>query len=298
MDPSGIMLLFAFPAGPLLLGGYAWWRTRGTSPSATEVAVPLWPGVLNASLYFALAFNLIYFVQEFFLAWPKSLLPGVDAVVYHNNHNWSGDHPDVILYQGAGALAIIVLGALLTAIGTLLGKRLRGAHPIIWWSACMGLALGLIQISIAAMHPDNDVGQAFEFLGLATEVRQLLAFLNVTAVIAFGTYFVRPLLAMAPAGALTTPRSRVLYTLKFAVVPLVAGTLIAWANRAPPIGHLTMPLFSGLFILPWTLAAAAITPVPTPVTDRLHRGVDWPLIIVSLVVLFVFRLVLAEGLHV
>jgi hypothetical protein len=90
----------------------------------------------------------------------------------------------------------------------------------------------------------------------------------------------------------------VIYTLKFAIVPLVLGSLLAWPNRAPPINHLTLPLFSGLFILPWTLAAAALTPTPQPVTDRLHRDVDWTLIGASLVVLVAFRVVLAPGLHV
>jgi hypothetical protein len=298
MEISGVFLLIGFPVGPILLGIYAWQRTKGTSGAGTGVPVPVWPGGLNASLAFALAFNLIYFVQEFFLAWPKALLPGVEAVVFHNNHNWIGDHPDVVMYQGAGALAIIFLGALLTLIGILIAKRLRGAYPMLWWSAALALGLGLIQVPIAAMHPDNDVGQAMDFLQLSLIVRDALAFSTVAAAITFGIYFVRPLLAMAPTGAVETARARVIYVLKFALIPLIAGSIIAWANRAPPMGHLTMPLFSGLFILPWSLAAAALTPTPKPVTDRLHRGVDWALIAVSVVVLLLFRLVLAEGLNV
>lgn len=298
MNLSGIMMLLAFPVGPLLFGGYAWWRVRGTRAAPPGAAVPAWPGTLNASLSAALAFNLVYFVQEYFLAWPKSRLPGVDAVVYHNNHGWSGDHPDVLLYQGTGAVAILTLGALLVGVVVLLGRRLRGAYPFVWWSACMALGLGLIQVSIATMHPDNDVGEAFEHLGLSTTARGFIAFLATAAVIAFGAWLARPLLATAPEGALATPRARVLYALEFAIVPLAAGSLIAWANRAPPIGHFTMPLIAGLFVLPWTVVAAALIPAPAPITDRLHRGVDRTLIVASVIVLLVYRLVLAPGLSV
>ena len=176
MEPAGILLLIGFPIGPLLLGIFAWWKTKELASTGAGVNVPLWPGALNVSLFFALAFNLIYFVQEFFLAWPKSLLPGVDAVVYHNNHNWSGDHPDVILYQGAGAVAIVLLGALLTIMGRITARSAGSWSPLLWWSACLALGLGLIQFPIAAMHPDNDVGQAMEFLQLSSPVRLSMAF--------------------------------------------------------------------------------------------------------------------------
>jgi hypothetical protein len=88
------------------------------------------------------------------------------------------------------------------------------------------------------------------------------------------------------------------FALAFNLVYFVQEFFLAWANRAPPIGHLTMPLFTALFVLPWTLAVAAITSPPTPATGRIHRGIDWPLIVGSLVVLIIFRTVLASGLSV
>lgn len=59
-----------------------------------------------------------------------------------------------------------------------------------------------------------------------------------------------------------------------------------------------MPLFSGLFILPWTLAVAALSKPQEQQTDRFHRGIDWTLIVVTVIVLAIFRLVLAKGLNV
>lgn len=296
MQFAGILMLIAFPVGPLALGVYAWLKLRQqeVAPAQPE-PVAWWPGVLNASLCFALAFNLVYFVQEFFLAWPKALLPGVEAVVYHNNHGWRGDHPDVLIYQGAGAVAIAVMAALLIALGLALGRRLKGWAPMLWWTVALASGLGLVQFVIAAMHPDNDVGQAFDALQLSPLSRNLIAAICAAGLIGVGLLLARAFLSLAPVGSVATARSRVLYLLKFMLIPLLAGTLIAWANRAPPLGHLTMPLFSGLAILPWVLAAAVLPPAPEPVTDRLHRGVDLPLIGVSIVVLLLFRLVLAQG---
>ena len=219
MEPAGVLMLIVFPIGPLLLGYYAWQRCRGLGVVNEPEVVPAWPGVLNGSLAFALAFNIVYFVQEFFLAWPKARLPGVEATVYHNNHGWSGDHPDVLLYQGAGALAIIVLGALLSAALFGFGRRLRGWQPLVAWTACLALALGLIQLSIAAMHPENDVGQAFEHLQLSPGSRLLLAALAAMLAVVFGCRFSGAVLAMAPAGAVSTPRARLRYLLKFALLP-------------------------------------------------------------------------------
>jgi hypothetical protein len=298
VEPAGIVLLLVFPVGPLLLGLYSWRKSRASNPSTEGTKVDSWPGILNASLYYALAFNLVYFVQEFFLAWPKSLLPGVGAVVYHNNHNWSGDHPEVILYQGAGAVAIVVLGIVLTAIGSISRSAFGRWNPLLWWSACMALGLGLVQFSIAAMHPDNDVGQAFDYLALSSQSRLAIAVIAAALTIAFGIFFARPILSLAPEGSIKSARNRVIYVLKFAIVPILVGSVIAFANRAPPMGHLTMPIFTGLFVLPWTLAAAALTPTQKPVKNRLHDGIDWQVIIVSVFVLLIFRTILANGLAV
>jgi hypothetical protein len=56
---------------------------------------------------YALAFNIIFFIQELFLALGKRWL-GLKAVLYHNNHNWYGEHPMDDLAQGYGAVAIFI----------------------------------------------------------------------------------------------------------------------------------------------------------------------------------------------
>ena len=107
-----------------------------------------------------------------------------------------------------------------------------------------------------------------------------------------------PLLACAPAGAVATPWARVRYLLLFALLPMFIGTVLAFAYRAPPMGHLTMPLFSALFFLPWSIAVAALLPAPEPVSDRMHRAPDIGLLVANLVLLAIYWLILAPGLAV
>ena len=65
---------------------------------------------LQSGLLYTLAFNLTFFIQELFLVVPKALTPGLRPTLYHNNHNWEGDHPLERLFQGTGALAIFLTG--------------------------------------------------------------------------------------------------------------------------------------------------------------------------------------------
>ena len=65
---------------------------------------------VSAALFAAPAFNLVFFVQELALVIPKSLLPGVHATLFHNNHQWVGDAPHIALLQGTGMVADLVVG--------------------------------------------------------------------------------------------------------------------------------------------------------------------------------------------
>src|ERR1044071_980816 len=126
MPHSGIVaVLFPLVAlgGPLLLGLAGLWRSRGASAASTAPAPPWdWRLTLQSAILYALAFNLVFFIQELFLVLPKALTPGLRPILYHNNHSWQGDHPFAALFQGTGALAILLVG-----LGfALLLRRVRG----------------------------------------------------------------------------------------------------------------------------------------------------------------------------
>jgi hypothetical protein len=76
---------------------------------------------VNSALLYALAFSLIFFIQELFLVVPKALTPGLRPTLFHNNHQWDGDNPLAALFQGTGALAIVAV-----AIGSALWLK---RHP-------------------------------------------------------------------------------------------------------------------------------------------------------------------------
>src|SRR5436190_23232431 len=69
-----------------------------------------WRPMAHSLLAYVLAFNLIFFVQELFLAWPKALVPGIKVTLFHNDHRWLGEAPIANLFQGTGALAILFCG--------------------------------------------------------------------------------------------------------------------------------------------------------------------------------------------
>ena len=81
----------------------------------------------------ALAFNLTFLWQELWLVIPKALTPGLHPILYHNNHNWTGDSPRVDLLQGTGALATLVSG-----LSSLEDWSARAAHRSLGAYSCSG----------------------------------------------------------------------------------------------------------------------------------------------------------------
>ena len=108
----GIAVALVLVAGPLLLGLTGLIRARGACADSVPEPVKPWNWTLtvNSALLYALAFNLTFFMQELFLVLPKALTPGLRPTLFHNNHSWEGENPLASLFQGTGALAILLTG--------------------------------------------------------------------------------------------------------------------------------------------------------------------------------------------
>jgi hypothetical protein len=106
----GVAVLLALIVAPLLYGLAGLKRARRTPVVAVaEPAHPWdWQLTITSVLLYALAFNLIFFIQELFLVLPKALTPGLRPILFHNNHCWEGQNPLASLFQGTGALAIFI----------------------------------------------------------------------------------------------------------------------------------------------------------------------------------------------
>lgn len=58
--------------------------------------------MISSTLFYTLAFNLLFFIQELFLVLPKALTPNLSPILYHNNHSWTGENRLAFLFQRNG----------------------------------------------------------------------------------------------------------------------------------------------------------------------------------------------------
>src|SRR4030095_16468884 len=136
-----------------------------------------WQPIAHSMLAYVLAFNLTFFIQELFLVLPKSMVPGLTATLYHNNHDWVGTEPIAELFQGTGALAILLTGLIFSIIAV------RQARPsfFVLWMAFNGLFQSLPQFVVGAIAGGNDVGRAYDYLGIGPAGEALLALVALAA---------------------------------------------------------------------------------------------------------------------
>lgn len=153
--------------GPLLFGLQGRCSARRPSVGVPEPTRPWdWKLTITSALLYALAFNLIFFIQELFLVIPKALTPGLRPILYHNNHNRTGENPPASLFQGTGALAIFATGVICALL--LKFRPARSARRLfLIWLAYNGFLQSLPQVVIGSVEPENDVGRAMTLVGIA-----------------------------------------------------------------------------------------------------------------------------------
>jgi hypothetical protein len=231
---SELVLVLVLVIGPLglALAGIVSSRRGAAAP---EPSAPHdWRLPVGSALLYALAFNATYFVQELFLVLPKALLPGVRATLFHNNHHWEGEHPLTALFQGTGALAILVTG---TACAVLARRRLPGSPTLrllLVWMAYAGWFEALPQIVLGTVSHQSDVGVAFDYLGLGTVARAAVAFLALAAMPPAALWLTRPLLGLADHPAqIATGGARTRFIWWAATLPLLASVALIVPFRVP-----------------------------------------------------------------
>lgn len=194
-----------------------------------------------SALWYAIAFNIAFFVQELFLVVPKALTPGLSPVLYHNNHSWSGEHPIADLLQGTGAVATMVLG-LVALLLLRRGSWLVGGRLAIGWLAYHGFYMALPQFMLGAFISANDIGQAMGWLGLGEAARLAIAGVALAAAVGIGRL-------LAPEFA------RVGRIWTVAGWPALVGSLLVIPFRVPrdPIEVAIVPLMVLLAGVPWLL---------------------------------------------
>jgi hypothetical protein len=251
-----------------------------------------WRPAAHSMLAYVLAFNLTFFIQELFLVLPKALVPGLQPTLYHNNHNWEGDAAIADLFQGTGALAILIIGLTFAFIAS------RQSRPsfFILWMAFHGLFQSLPQFVVGAITAGNDVGQAYDYLGLGPAGEVLLALLALAAMPVAGIWLGRRFLSTAwEPGWIETARDRFGYLARIAGLAALAAIPLIILFRVPrePIEVLAPPILVPLFGYGW-LQLAAFRPGGAK-TSGMQPTSLVPLIIAAVAMLAFFQLVLRPG---
>jgi hypothetical protein len=257
VTPSGkaaLILFGLFLAVPL---AYSCWRgLRGVSDALTVAgAEAAWDLrlTLKSTLAFALAYNLIFFIQELFLVLPKAFA-GLEPTLFHNNHLWLGHLPVEDLLQGTGALATVIAGAIFSS--WLVRRTPKGdvTRLVLFWLALLGFLSALPQVVIGTVILQNDVGRAMTYLHFAPGMR-LLASVGAFFAMAAACWLLTPYL-LSVAGPNNARRG--VAAVRIGVLPCILAIPLIVVYRIPnaAIEVLLPPCVDALIAAVWISAAA------------------------------------------
>ncbi|HEX6847252.1 MAG TPA: hypothetical protein VF144_09750 [Chitinophagaceae bacterium] len=283
-----LLLLFI----PVCWGIYGYIKTRGTK---NKVRYPGFALIFNSAILYALAFNIIFFIQELFLALGKRWL-GLKAVLYHNNHNWYGEHPMDHLAQGCGAVAIFITAIICLIIARAMKDSKHWLQLFFLWMSFQGFAQSIPQFITAFMAPDTDTGQAFTYLGLSQLAGWIISIMGIALMLWIGSLFTKYLLQLSPAGSIgENPGSRFGYLFRIAILASIMGMILIVPFRIMPWERALAPVFVTLLSIPMVFAHAwKIKPLASIDNDVNKKILMMPVILL-IVLLLIFQLILAKG---
>jgi hypothetical protein len=250
-----------------------------------------WRPFFHSLLAYVLAFNLTFIWQEIFLAWPKSLVPGLTVTLFHNNHRWVGEAPIANLFQGTGAVAILTSGLIFSAIAA------RQARPswFVLWMAFNGLFQSLPQFAVGAISDGQDVGQAYAYLNLGLG-QAMIALLALAAIPLAGAFLGRRFIAAAwEEWQVHSRRARFGYLLQIAGLPTLAAIPVLVLYRVPRelIEVLAAPVLVPMLGYGW-LQLAAFRPGTVEARGRAPMNLGG-LLVAAVALLALFQIVLRPG---
>ena len=241
---------------------------------------------LCSALLYTLAFNLTFFIQELFLVVPKALTPGLRPTLFHNNHTWEGDNPLASLFQGTGALATIISGAICLLL--LRGDRIGSTtlRLFLIWMAFHGFFQALPQFVIGALVPGNDVGMAMDYFHMSQTAKWIAAAIALVAIVPIASRLARHLRGI----------SQNLFMI--ATVPALTAIPLIVAFRVPremlevllPPVLVTIVGLAAIHVAAWRVRGEIVAREPAPVS------IVYPLVAV-VALLLVFQLVLRPGIR-
>jgi hypothetical protein len=256
-------------------------------PSVSET----WPNVASILLC-ALAFNLTFFWQELWLVIPKALTPGLHPVLYHNNHNWTGDAPVADLLQGSGALATLASGFAFCGVMAVLRRASATWRLFFFWMAFQGLYQSLSQLSIGTLLPGNDVGRALNYLHAGEATKAELFALAVAAMALAGAWLARAYPAACEQDSMA--RGRAFGTAMLLITMLSIVLIIPFRVPRNIVEVALIPLIVNLVGAGWLVLGAAFVRLGANLSDREKSTIAGPALALG-ATLLLFQVVLRPG---
>ena len=291
-DPRHLLplLLLVFP---IFWGIFGFFRSR--RETKRKINYSSLPVIINSAVLYALAFNIIFFIQELFLALGKRWL-GLKAVLYHNNHNWIGEHPMDDLAQGYGAVAIFITGIICLVFARMIRTSKHWIQLFFLWMSFQGFAQSVPQFITAFMAPDTDTGQAFTYLGVGEAAGWIIAVMSIIFMLMIGSLFSKFLLQLAPSGLATeNARASFGYLARMVLLASFIGIALIIPFRIMPWDRAMAPVLVTLLTIPMVFANAwKIKPI-VPVNNDINKKIFIIPIILLLILLLIFQLILAKG---
>lgn len=253
-----------------------------------------WRQTVSSALLYTLAYNLTFFIQELFLVLPKALTPGLHPTLFHNNHTWEGENPLASLFQGTGALAILMSG---TVCGWLLRRSWRSTTVRLFliWMTYNGLYQALPQVVVGAISPRSDVGMAMTYLGLGAAARTAAALTALILIPPAAWWLTRHFLSTAADRAqVANARARMRFIFQVATLPaLIAIPLIVPFRVPRELIEVVLPPALSLIGIVWIQALAWRVSVVSW-RGETRASIGYPLA-AAVALLSVFQLLLRRG---
>lgn len=255
----GGAVLLVIVVGPL---AYALAAARHRDPVRPQAALATsgWPWrlVVGSALQCVTAFNLVFLTQEILLVAPKALTPGLRPTLFHNNHTWQGTAPIADLFQGTGAVGLLVMSCWFAVAAKRRQPRSVLGRLLLIWIGYQAMFQALPQFVVAGLR-EGDLSQAMDYLAVAPAVRTGLAFVALAAVPVAAMHFTRLFLGLAADVAdVETGPARRRFMLRVAVVPALLAIPLIVPFRVPrePTEVLLPPLIASGVGSAWMIAAA------------------------------------------
>lgn len=221
-------------------------------------------------------------------------LAGLDPVLFHNRVELTGQND---LALAGGALASLLAGGFFLAIYP--GSRGHDAGRLaVLWLILHCFRQGFVPMALAPLSEDSDMTRALTALELPGGIDVIVGAAGAAGLLLISLAAAPAFLAFANHQRdISTPQKRAAFVLRVAVVPGIAGGILAVPFFIPDAGAGLVPALPtfGLFTLATLLAALGTKSVEIRRDAGMTPRFSWGLAATVVVTLLVFRFALSRG---